>query len=243
MGGRQNFYFAVTCAPSRRIKPTPIEPRKALDFLNFVAPGDFAYPPTQSVTDSVSFEVSDDADGLPSFEPLRVARLWANGRVELMYRAAVTHNGEDEATIDVASSVVPAMQLARAVQAGWYRRLYGFSRFRRIDWLVQLSNACSDATRGWREWSDLQFAGREPSGRATVHHATAPTFGLGWRKLRSLPQSAAIHRILGPALSDLLRNSGWYDGPGGTVGDTVADVLAALAAEPVGQPASQRLTR
>jgi hypothetical protein len=232
IGGRHHFYFAVTCAPSRRIKPKRIEPAKALEFLERIDPGGFDYPPTQSLAEVVAFEVAAaDSDNL-MYEPERAARFWSNGRVELFYRAVVEFNDEAEATVDLAESVKPAWRLIEAVQAGHYRRLYGFRPWRRIDWLVQVSNTYHGSPRGSMEWSDLKFAGRKPGGRATTHHATAPHLGLGSQKLRSLPQGAELSRVLAPALTDLVHNSGWFDSPAGTVACAVEDTVAAVADGP-----------
>lgn len=75
----------------------------------------------------------------------------------------------------------------------------------------------------------MKFAGSRPGGRATAHHAAAPQLGLGAVKLRSLPQSVELKRILEPALTDLIHNSGWFDGPEGTVEAAVRDVIASVA--------------
>jgi hypothetical protein len=184
IGRRQHFYFSVACAPSRRIKRKRVEPAPALDFLEEIDPGAFSYPPTQSLVDSAHFEVGAADCGSLAHEPNKAARLWSNGRIELFYRAAVEFDEQGEATIDLAESVVPARRLGDAVRDGHYRRLYGLRRWRRVDWLVQLSNAHGDSNRGWREWGDLKFAGsrpvvvRQPTMRPRLNSASGPpSFG------------------------------------------------------------------
>ena len=140
IGGRQHFYFAVTCAPSRRIKPKRIEPAKALEFLERIDPGAFYYPPTQSLAEVVAFEVAggdreprieqrqerfdvavSDSDAV-MYEPGRAARLWSNGRVELFYRASVELDNQANATVDLAAAVPPGRRRNYRPTRGTARR-------------------------------------------------------------------------------------------------------------------------
>jgi hypothetical protein len=226
LGGRQHLNFAISCAPRRRLrKPRRVDPLDALSFLNDLVPDGFSSPATTSYADAVAFETEAGADD-PAFypEPLRAGRVWSNGRVELFVRAPIDG---DEVTVDLAGAFAYAYRFVSVVNGGGYQRLYRFrTRAHRLDWFISLGNNYSHPQFGSRQWCDLAFPGRRPIHRATASFAHLDQSGLAWRSLRSRRQSTSPETILAPALTELVRGSGWYDGVEEAVGDTV-DAAAA----------------
>lgn len=229
LGGHQHLYFTVSCAPRRRLKKQHrVDALEALAFLNKLVPDGFNSPATTSHDQVVAFETAAIGDDPALYaEPLRAGRVWANGRVELFVRAPIEKEGEAVA-VDVAGAFAHFARFVLLVNDGDYRRLYGFRRTRRLDWFVGLSNNYSHPQYGSRQWDDLRFPGRRPVHRATSSFAYVGTHGLAPLALRSRRQRDSVDAFLRPALTDLVNNSGWYDGVAEAVDDTVAaTVLAA----------------
>jgi hypothetical protein len=224
--GRKFVYISVACAPRRKFRRwRPVTPEMALSFLEGLMPGAFALPAAQSIREVIAFEAPDAAGNSPMYEPVRAARIWANGRVELFVRAPIEFDENERLTVDLVGAFCPLYRLGDAVRHGAYRSLYQLpTRLRRVDWFVALSNAVQHQDRGWEEWVDLKFPGRRPRSRATNHFAAAPMHGLAWKELRSRRQRTDPVELVRSAIGELIRESGWHDGNE----DALADVVAAI---------------
>lgn len=228
LGGHQHLYVSISCAPRRRLKkPRRVDALEALAFLNKLVPGGFSSPATTSHDQVVAFETAATGDDPALYpEPLRAGRVWANGRVELFVRAPVDTNGE-RVTVDLAGAFAYFARFVEFVNCGDYRRLYGFTRARRLDWFIGLSNNYNHPQYGSRQWDDLRFPGRRPLHRATSSFAYIGTHGLAPNALRSRRQGESVSAFLRPALTDLINNSGWYDGVTEAIDDSVLATVAA----------------
>lgn len=228
LGGHQHLYISVSCAPRRRIrKPRRVDALEALAFLNKLVPDGFSSPATTSHDQVVAFETAATGDDPALYpEPLRAGRVWANGRVELFVRAPIEKESET-VTVDLAGAFAYFARFVELVSHGDYRQLYRFRRTRRLDWFVGLSNNYSHPQYGSRQWDDLRFPGRRPLHRATTSFAYIGTHGLAPQNLSSRRQGDSVGALLRPALTDLINNSGWYDGVTETIDDAVVATTAA----------------
>lgn len=148
------------------------------------------------------------------------------GVSNLFVRAPIEKESET-VTVDLAGAFAYFARFVELVNRGDYRRLYRFRRTRRLDWFFGLSNNYSHPQYGSRQWDDLRFPGRRPIHRATTSFAYIGTHGLAPHNLRSRRQSDSVDTFLRPALTDLINNSGWYDGVAEAIDDAVATATTA----------------
>lgn len=222
-GGRSRFYLSAACAPSRAFRaPRPVAASEAHGFFERVLGSSFDSTPDQSTREMVRFEVSPPEGGL---DPLRAATVSAGGRVEIF--VACPHTVREDGSIALSAEELfgPLFLLARSVETGEYRQLYGLrTRLRRLDWYVNVTPAIS-GDKGWTPWDDLEFPGLRPRTRAKKPNAAMSIFGLGYRELRSSRQRRSSDELLRVVLDEYLTDSGW-DGTDDAIDGVIRSIRA-----------------
>lgn len=202
-------YVHVAVAPSRRLRKqlNGDFPAAARAFVASVFPDVFPKDPILSTRELVRFQVPPDLG-----EPMDyLVELSPTGLVEILWILPM-EKSDDHLRLPIVDVGLVVWNLADAVQRGEYRRLFpmpSLARRRRVDWFVNVTGAWSED--GYKEWTDVLFPGSEPASRATGHKAFSPVSGYGVDALRARRQSTQPKKVVGPVLTDFLRENGYLD--------------------------------
>lgn len=228
-GDRPHVTLAV--APSRKLKhriPKEDLVKRAVALKELLYPGVLPDQPERFDGTMVTFEVHDISP-VAALDRCLVVR--DTGYVELYW--PVDSQVDDPAgrhALPLVEIVDPLWRILGVVGTREYdRRVLAKQarrgrRHRRVDMkMFVASGALND--QGYRvEWTDLEFPGRRPAGRARLGAAAYDPTGLASSSLQSLPQTADRRKLTKIVIDDLLRQC-QYHGVDGVADDVIGSLV------------------
>lgn len=185
-------------------------------FVNRVVPGAFPHEADYSVPDElIRFATPVDTDARPD-QGLVCAT--PSGVIEVSM--PIDHrDGANGPVLPITEIAQLVTRFRSEVDSGAFGRIYGNSPAR-IDWLLNVSPVILSGDCQRTQWTDLDFPGRRPGGRAENMRPPADVQGYGRAASQSLAPSATLEAVARPLLVDLLERNGYRDIEG-AVEDTI----------------------
>jgi hypothetical protein len=206
-GGQCAVRLLVSCAPSRAIRVSDIDPDRAIPFIRASFPGMFPDEPSMSLPqEGVKFTVA--AHGSPGDG---YAWAWANGRIDLAVDIPLDGGPDQRFVIPLLDVLRPIALMAAAVSGRGYSTVYGRTRSRlprRFDWFIAVSMNFTHPSAWTAEWDDVEFPGRRPPRAGSGQRAFCPVGGYAAARLRSWRAGGPVGELLAVFLEDFLKQNG-----------------------------------